>query len=31
MSNKKWQKIVVYLMLGTMIITTVLAGITMWL
>ncbi|MBN8250326.1 stressosome-associated protein Prli42 [Priestia flexa] len=31
MSNKKWQKIVVYLMLGTMVITTVLAGITMWL
>jgi hypothetical protein len=30
MSNKKIQKIVVMLMLGTMLITTLLTGITMW-
>ncbi|MFC3882833.1 stressosome-associated protein Prli42 [Bacillus songklensis] len=30
MSNKKIQKIIVMLMLGTMLITTLLAGITMW-
>ncbi|WP_169907935.1 stressosome-associated protein Prli42 [Priestia abyssalis] len=31
MSNKKMQKIVVMLMLGTMVLTTLLAGLTMWL
>ncbi|WP_156936072.1 stressosome-associated protein Prli42 [Anoxybacteroides tepidamans] len=30
MSRKKTQKIVVYLMLGSMILTTILTGISMW-
>ncbi|MBM7701616.1 stressosome-associated protein Prli42 [Metabacillus iocasae] len=31
MSNKKMQKIIVFLMLGTMVLTTLLAGLTMWM
>ncbi|MBA2873371.1 stressosome-associated protein Prli42 [Thermaerobacillus caldiproteolyticus] len=30
MSRKKTQKLVVYLMLGSMLITTLLTGISMW-
>ncbi|WP_162595821.1 stressosome-associated protein Prli42 [Bacillus sp. CGMCC 1.16541] len=31
MSNKKVQKIIVFMMLGTMVLTTLLAGLTMWM
>ncbi|MBB5326171.1 hypothetical protein HNQ34_003290 [Anoxybacillus tepidamans] len=30
MSRKKTQKIIVYLMLGSMLLTTILTGISMW-
>jgi|GEM_PF-804771 len=30
MSHKKIQKIIVYLMLASMLLTTILAGVSMW-